>query len=290
MGEALRNYYIDFVEERQVCEEEGTDVDNTEDASSCRMVFTSCTNFGLEVSTKIPPWELTSISNIRKQAFESRNTLVGFCQDFNAHYKLDIYYIHAPKCWRNWHSRCNEDHKKHFISLRESWLAMEAVVGIDNNAKRIGLSNVSPDELKDIISFVKERQSGVPDSSLPPPRMPDALQAFADPLNPAEELRQICKDNGIEFVSYSTLGTQHVMANGGVNPVLNNGDIISIANKHSRSAAEVVLSWAMQRDMSVIPRSSNHQHIRELSNMLSPQHASFLTEEDLLLIDQLGYN
>ena len=37
-----------------------------------------------------------------------------------------------------------------------------------------------------------------------PPRMPDVLQASADPLKPSRELREICKENGIEFVSYST--------------------------------------------------------------------------------------
>jgi diketogulonate reductase-like aldo/keto reductase len=43
----------------------------------------------------------------------------------------------------------------------------------------------------------------------PPPHIPDVLLAFANPLQPAEELQAICEDHGIEFVSYSTLGTQH---------------------------------------------------------------------------------
>jgi len=303
VGDAIRNYYFDFVEQREVCEEDVVDTKKKEDdeeSSICSTVYTSCQEFGLEISTKIPPWQLTSISNIRKQAYESRRTLVGFCQDNNGHYPLDMYYIHAPKCWKGWHPRCDND-VSNLISLEEAWLGMEAVVGIDGNAKRIGLSNVHPNELQHIISFVQQRrqqqeqQEDDASSSLAPPRMPDVVQAYADPLYSNKELRQLCKDHGISFVSYSTLGTQHVMKNNNNNnPVLTNPTIQAIAQSHSRSVAEVVLSWALSRDMSVIPRSRNPHHIRELSNMLpsssSPQQSLFLTDQELLQIDQLEYN
>jgi len=85
---------------------------------------------------------------------------------------------------------------------------MEAVVR-DGNVKRIGLSNVRPDELLDIIQFVKDRENldGAAHETNAIPRMSDVLQAYADPLHPASELRQICYEHNIEFVSYSTLGT-----------------------------------------------------------------------------------
>ena len=82
---------------------------------------------------------------------------------------------------------------------------MEAVVGLDRSAKRIGLSNVRPDELLDIITYVQERTAR--GQTNPLPRMPDVLQAYSDPLKPADALRAICKEHGIAFVSYSTLGT-----------------------------------------------------------------------------------
>lgn len=241
----------------------------------------------LEVSTKIPPWELTSISYIRQRAAASRQTLLGFCKDGKKF--LDVYYIHAPRCWDGWHTRCHGiDNERDLIPLRDAWLAMECVVGIDGNARRIGLSNVHPQELLDIISFVKERQHDTTDNeydNYPPPRMPDVLQAYADPLYPNQELRDICQMYGIEFVSYSTLGTQH---RGVSNPVLGNEQIRQISQHHERSAAEVVLSWAIQRNMSVIPRSSKQHHIRELANLLTSP--TFLHESDLIQIDQLSYN
>jgi hypothetical protein len=67
--------------------------------------------FGLEISTKIPPWSLTSVSDIRSHASNSRQQLVGFCGDYDYEdphtgtfltipYPLDVYYIHAPRCWK----------------------------------------------------------------------------------------------------------------------------------------------------------------------------------------------
>jgi diketogulonate reductase-like aldo/keto reductase len=252
----------------------------------------TCASEGLEISTKIPPWSLTSEDNIRANAKESREELVGFCEDQvladeNGNivearpYPLDVYYIHAPHCWDGWHPRCTSPPPT--LSLRDAWRGMEAVVGIDHSAKRIGLSNVSPAELLDIIAFVQERQAA--GETNPPPRMPDALQAFADPLKPAKELRRICAEHGIEFVSYSTLGTQHRQ---GRNPVLTSDTVEMLAKRYNRSVAEVVLSWARQNEMSVIPRSTRENHIQELSNMLT--QPPFLSVEDLELMDKMALN
>ncbi|KAG7348981.1 2,5-didehydrogluconate reductase [Nitzschia inconspicua] len=244
----------------------------------------------LQISTKIPPWSLTSVSDIRRHASTSRNELVGFCKDRQGnkneeieHFSpipLDVYYIHAPRCWSGWHPKCDDPPST--LELKDAWKAMEAVAGIDHTAKRIGLSNVHPTELLDIIHWVQHRiEAG---ETYPPPRIPDVLQAYADPIHTAAELRQICEDHGIEFVSYSTLGTQH--RNTDENPVLTSLVVQHLAEKHQRSVAEVVLSWALQNNMSVIPRSSKKQHIEELARLLSSP--TFLEEEDLLAMDTLS--
>jgi diketogulonate reductase-like aldo/keto reductase len=248
---------------------------------------------GLEISTKIPPWSLTSISDIRAHAVKSRSELLGFCEDtviydpekdieISTPFPLDVYYIHAPSCWRGWHPRCDDPPPT--LDLRDAWKAMEAVVGLDHSAKRIGLSNVQPNDLLDIIQFAKERMDA--GETYPPPRIPDVLQAFADPLRPAEELRAICEEHGIEFVSYSTLGTQHRDVAG--NRVLTSPIVIGLAEKHSRSVAEVVLSWALQKNMSVIPRSSKIHHIKELARLLD--HRTFLDEGDIAAIDSMSHD
>lgn len=245
----------------------------------------------LQISTKIPPWELTSADHIRSNAAHSREQLVGFCDTEDSQkYPLDIYYIHAPACWKGWHTRCENPPK--IMDLRSVWLALEAVVGLDHSARRIGLSNVRPDELLDILQFVRERKAAAVDASVAPPRMPDAVQAFADPIQPAEELRKICQEHGIQFVSYSTLGTQHIYrSKSHQNPVLTHPIVLELAGKYERSTAEVVLSWALQHQMSVIPRSSRPEHIVELARLLPKDEErevhGFLDAPDLARMDVL---
>ena len=68
----------------------------------CEDIPTACVEEGLMISTKIPPWELTSAENIRFQAKQSQETLLGFCStDYDdtsntqRKYPLDVYFIHA---------------------------------------------------------------------------------------------------------------------------------------------------------------------------------------------------
>lgn len=286
LGKALSHFFLPELTQECIVDRENV---------TCQSF---CDRKGLQISTKIPPWELTSRDNIRKQAAHSREIILGFCDDYeiqninveeDARYPLDVYYIHAPRCWDGWHTRCQG--VTDTLALRDAWLGMEAVV-FEKNAKRIGLSNIWPDDLKDIISFVQERQENIKfngedyDVNVPPPRLPDAIQIYSDPLHPADELRKICEDHGIEFVSYSTLGTQHRMRGNG-NPVLDNEHIRELAEKYERSTAEIVLSWAMHhKNMSVIPRSSKEKHIKELAKLLD--HEPFLCEDDLKVIDSLS--
>ena len=240
----------------------------------------------INISTKIPPWELTSVKNIRERASASREHLVGFCDAPNQlPYPLDTYYIHAPDCflWKGWHPLC--DNPPQIIPLHEAWLGMEAVVGLDKSARRIGLSNITPSQLKGIIQFVEERNHM--GNTAPPPRLPDVVQSYADPLHPSRELRTICRHHGIEFVSHSTLGYRHVVTfQSKGNPVLNHPIVREISRKIGKSEILIVLMWAMQSGMSVIPRSSNRSHISELALLLN--EPPVLSAQDVELIDNIG--
>jgi diketogulonate reductase-like aldo/keto reductase len=283
LGDALEDYFQFTTADTDEC------VIMREQESVCGVA--TCQRENLRISTKIPPWSLTSQETIRANARHSRKQLVGFCKDeivydstslagASTHpFPLDVYYIHAPACWKGWHPRC-DDPPASLLDLQSAWKAMEAVAGIDQSARRIGLSNVQPDELLDIIDFVHERKG----QTNPPPRIPDVVQAYADPFQPADDLRSICKDHGIEFVSYSTLGTQH---GGSQNPVLTSPIIQGLAAKHSRSTAEVVLSWALQKNMSVIPRSTKRKHIQELARLLDA-HPTFLDDADMHQIESMA--
>ena len=295
VGRALNDFFTASQEYDECVDEHG------------RFCGRTCSSEDLRISTKIPPWSLTSHYDIRRHAADSREELLGFCEHwiFNdgensvedgdiLPYPLDVYFIHAPVCWKGWHSRC--ENPPETLDLKSAWLAMEAVVGHDRTARRIGLSNVHPADLREIIRWVRERQllekKRIRDDSqqdvttTAPPRLPDAVQIYADPINPAEEIRKICDENGIEFVSYSTLGSQH---RGGRNRVLQSLVVQELAAKYKRSTAEIVLQWARQHGMSVIPRSNNRKHIQELARCLSNEETREfqLDAPDMTRIDSM---
>mmetsp|Transcript_14549 Transcript_14549/g.32031 ORF Transcript_14549/g.32031 Transcript_14549/m.32031 type:complete len:447 (-) Transcript_14549:192-1532(-) len=258
----------------------------------------SCASLRLRISSKIAPYDVTSSDNIRKHAEKTRKQLLGFCDMFSIRsaiakgdgsmpepFPLDVYYLHAPECWEGWHPKC-ETGEEMTMSLREAWEAME-LVKKDKNAVKIGLSNVSEEELQDIIDFVKERwaksmETGEPTNAI----MPHVIQNHADPLEPNIDMRLLCQENGIDFVSYSTLGTQQEFNEEGENPVLTDAVVKKMAEKYERSEAEVVLSWALQSGMSVIPRSQDEEHIKQLSNLITDP--SFVSWEDLDEIDTIS--
>mmetsp|Transcript_1435 Transcript_1435/g.1955 ORF Transcript_1435/g.1955 Transcript_1435/m.1955 type:complete len:358 (-) Transcript_1435:1611-2684(-) len=287
-GRALKDFFITRQDDEKCIDEHG---------QISRACSTTCHSEDLRVSTKIPPWSLTSHYDIRHHAATSRQELVGFCdhvlveeEDGTTNilpYPLDVYYIHAPACWQGWHPRCNDPPPT--LSLHDSWLAMEAIVGLDKTASRIGLSNVHPPQFRELITWILQRQEdykknnhhvGNNNEPIAPPRLPDVMQAYADPIKPAKELRDICMEHGIEFVSYSTLGTQHGMQ-GAQNPVLGSPVVLDLAKYYQRSTAEIVLQWARQHHMSVIPRSSKRVHIQELARLLPEQISSSLSKFEL---------
>jgi diketogulonate reductase-like aldo/keto reductase len=113
-----------------------------------------------------------------------------------------------------------------------------------------------------------------------------------DPLHQDSEVRQWCEENGVMYTSYSTLGTQH---RGDKNPVLTHPVIVSIAKAHKVSPAVVVLSWALELGVGVIPRSSNPKHIKELATVLGEDEDDFglslptlLNEEEVEKITAIG--
>lgn len=94
-----------------------------------------------------------------------------------------------------------------------------------------GVSNFDLDQLQQLLSHAHTK--------------PSVVQLNADPLNPNLGIQAFCRTHGIQFQAYSSLGTQWAMRQGR-NPVLGNGEIMRIGRARGRSAAQVVLRWALQ--------------------------------------------
>ena len=83
-----------------------------------------------------------------------------------------------------------------------------------------------------------------------------------DPFNPDLQVRQFAANHNILYQAYSSLGTQWRYVEEQKRDDLFASPLIKqIAQSHNASEAQVLLRWALQQGVAVIPRSSNPTHI-----------------------------
>lgn len=70
------------------------------------------------------------------------------------------------------------------------------------------------------------------------------------PYLPQEDLRKYCEEKGIHITAYTPVGQ-------GNSPILKEDVIKQIAEKHNAAPGQIILSWNVQRGISVVPKSAN---------------------------------
>jgi len=151
---------------------------------------------------------------------------------------LDVFLIHLPQCLED--RGCDG-------TWRDTWRAMESL--FDRGVLRaIGVSNFDGDLLAELLAFAR-----IP---------PAVVQNRHDPLAQDWGVIERCKELGVFYQSFSTLGRQWVARRPGTsNPVLEHPSVRSIAAKHAMDPAQVVLHWALQSGLGVLPKSSRLERI-----------------------------
>ena len=124
---------------------------------------------------------------------------------------------------------------------------MEKLVG-KGLAKSIGISNMNSQLIMDILRYAKIS--------------PATLQIEHHPYLTQEGLVQYAESKGITITAYSSFGPQSFleldMKSAKDTPLLfDNSTVKKIAEKHSKTPAQVLLRWATQRNIAVIPKSNN---------------------------------
>lgn len=138
-------------------------------------------------------------------------------------------------------------------SIQETWTAMESLVD-KRLAKSIGISNFNGQLIMDMLRYCR-----IP---------PATLQIEHHPYLTQEGLVKLAKDRNIAVTAYSSFGPQSFieldMQSAKDTPLLfDNPTIKSIADKHSKTPAQVLLRWATQRDIAVIPKSNNQDRLAQ---------------------------
>lgn len=155
--------------------------------------------------------------------------------------------------------------------IQATWKAMEKLVD-EGLAKNIGVSNFNGSMLLDVMRYAR-----IP---------PSVLQIEHHPYLVQQPLLNLAKDLGIAVTAYSSFGPASWTELGmheQVASLLEHDGVMSIASKHGKTPAQVLLRWASQRGIAVIPKSSNPD--RAKSNFQSEDF--IIAEEDMKTISAM---
>ena len=136
-------------------------------------------------------------------------------------------------------------------SLAETWKAMEEVHS-EGLAKNIGISNYNGALILDLLRYAKT--------------IPATLQIEHHPYLTQEPLVQLCKSLDITITAYSSFGPQSFVELGlskDTQTLFEVQSVKSIADKHGKTPAQVLLRWATQRGIAVIPKSNNQNRLAQ---------------------------
>ena len=138
-------------------------------------------------------------------------------------------------------------------SLEETYHAMESCLE-DGLIRSIGISNYVGGLILDVERYAKH--------------MPQTLQIEHHPYLVQQDLLDLCKSRGIAVTAYSSFGPQSFlelnMQKAQDTPLLMEHETIkSIADKHGKSPAQILLRWSTQRGVAVIPKSNNQNRLAQ---------------------------
>lgn len=160
---------------------------------------------------------------------------------------IDLYLIHWP---------CPADDL--FI---ESYRAMEELYA-EGKIKALGVANFKQTHLEKLLANCTVK--------------PVVNQIEYHPLFNQAELQEFCESQDIYITAWSPL------MRGG--ELLKNETLVKLAEKYQKTASQIIIRWHLDSGRIVIPKSSNHERIKENYNVFDFE----LDNEDIRLINALN--
>lgn len=159
---------------------------------------------------------------------------------------VDLYLIHWPMPRRN--------------RYLDSWRALITLKN-EGRARSIGVSNFQLPQLQHVLDETEV--------------VPSVNQIELHPYFQQRPLQTFHAQHGIVTESWSPLGQ------GGA--LLRDEQVLRVAQKYRKTAAQVVLRWQLESGLVTIPKSANPERIRENFNVFDFQ----LDSEDMTLLNGL---
>ncbi|OZJ02253.1 hypothetical protein BZG36_05028 [Bifiguratus adelaidae] len=159
---------------------------------------------------------------------------------------LDLYLMHWPVAFEASEAPFPKDANGKIlladVDFVVTWEAMTKLVDT-GKVKAVGVSNFNIPKLKHLLSKSKF--------------VPAMNQIELHPYLPQEELVKFCLNNNIQVTAYSPFGSTD-------SPLMKEKVIQEIAKRHNApSEANVLVSWAIQRNTVVIPKSVTASRIEK---------------------------
>ncbi|PRP76781.1 aldo/keto reductase [Planoprotostelium fungivorum] len=176
---------------------------------------------------------------------------------------LDLYLMHWPIAFKPGTRDVDDE-----IEVWETWEAMQ-MLKHEELVKSLGVSNFTRDQLQTLLEETDDK--------------PSVNQVELHPYLPQPELAAFARENSIHLSAYSPLGT-------GVNsretlPVLIEDPFIyTIARKHEKTPAQILIRWSIQSGFSSLPKSVTPQRIKENAQVFDFE----LDAEDMATIARLN--
>ncbi|XP_042370124.1 uncharacterized oxidoreductase YtbE-like isoform X2 [Plectropomus leopardus] len=147
---------------------------------------------------------------------------------------IDLYLIHWPGT-----RGLEVDDQRNPGNRAQSWATLEELHA-QGKLKAIGVSNYTPAHMRELMQSCKIT--------------PAVNQVEFHPKLCQKELRRVCEEYGVCFQAYSSLGKGDLVTD----PV-----VMEVAKNCERTPAQVLLRWAVQQGVPVLPKSSNPDRIKD---------------------------
>lgn len=137
---------------------------------------------------------------------------------------LDLYLIHQP-----------------FGDVYGEWRAMEELYG-QGKTRAIGVSNFQPDRIMDLMIHNKIT--------------PAVNQIEVNPFQQQIDTQKLLQDNSVQVEAWAPFAE-------GKNNIFQNEFLLTIAAKHQKSVAQVILRWLVQRGIIALAKSTRKERMIE---------------------------
>ncbi|ODQ60791.1 hypothetical protein WICANDRAFT_40273 [Wickerhamomyces anomalus NRRL Y-366-8] len=207
--------------------------------------------------------ELVIISKLWNTFHHPKNVPINLnknLKDLQLDY-IDLYYIHFPIATKfipiesKYPPAFGFENEEGFefedVPLLDTYRALEEQVKL-GKIKSIGVSNFSGALLQDLLRGAKIK--------------PVALQIEHHPYLVQDRLIQYAQSQKIQVVAYSSFGPLSFIELDSelaktTPPLFENEVIKKIASNHNKTPSQILLRWATQRGIAVIPKSSNKERL-----------------------------